>query len=85
MYISACVNIIINYAVNIWTFLLKDKCLTRENDEMKEIFLQDFNKNPEEMLRKIEPEPVAAASLAQVLKIQNVHTCTRNFIVAIKF
>ncbi|XP_020295011.1 uncharacterized aarF domain-containing protein kinase 5 isoform X1 [Pseudomyrmex gracilis] len=48
--------------------LLQDKCLTRENDEMKEIFLQDFNKNPEEMLRKIEPEPVAAASLAQVYK-----------------
>jgi len=50
--------------------LIKDKCLTREKDEMEEIFLQDFGKKPEEMLREIEPEPVAAASLAQVLKIQ---------------
>lgn len=50
--------------------LIKDKCLTREKGEMEEIFLQDFGKKPEEMLCKIEPEPVAAASLAQVLKIQ---------------
>lgn len=52
--------------------LIKDKCLTREKDEMEEIFLQDFGKKPEEMLREIEPEPVAAASLAQVLKIQYI-------------
>ncbi|XP_024893273.1 uncharacterized aarF domain-containing protein kinase 5-like isoform X1 [Temnothorax curvispinosus] len=45
-----------------------DKCLIREKDEMEEIFLQDFGKKPGEMLRKIEPEPVAAASLAQVYK-----------------
>ncbi|EFN85337.1 Uncharacterized aarF domain-containing protein kinase 5 [Harpegnathos saltator] len=44
---------------------LQDKCLTREKDELEEIFLQDFGKKPEEMLRKIESEPVAAASLAQ--------------------
>lgn len=49
---------------------IKDKCLTREKDEMEEIFLQDFGKKPEEMLCEIKPEPVAAASLAQVLKIQ---------------
>ncbi|XP_025154045.1 uncharacterized aarF domain-containing protein kinase 5 isoform X2 [Harpegnathos saltator] len=47
---------------------LQDKCLTREKDELEEIFLQDFGKKPEEMLRKIESEPVAAASLAQVYK-----------------
>lgn len=52
--------------------LIKDKCLTREKNEMEEIFLQDFGKKPEEMLREIEPEPVAAASLAQVLKIQYI-------------
>jgi hypothetical protein len=34
-----------------------------------EIFLQEFGKKPEEMLREIEPEPIAAASLAQVLKM----------------
>lgn len=48
--------------------ILQDKCLTRDKDEMEEIFLQDFGKKPEEMLREIEPEPVAAASLAQVYK-----------------
>ncbi|XP_071635405.1 uncharacterized aarF domain-containing protein kinase 5-like [Temnothorax longispinosus] len=48
--------------------ILQDKCLIREKDEMEEIFLQDFGKKPGEMLRKIEPEPVAAASLAQVYK-----------------
>ncbi|XP_029163824.1 uncharacterized aarF domain-containing protein kinase 5 [Nylanderia fulva] len=48
--------------------VLQDKCLTREKDEMEEIFLQDFGKKPEEILREIEPEPVAAASLAQVYK-----------------
>ncbi|CAL1686188.1 unnamed protein product [Lasius platythorax] len=48
--------------------VLQDKCLTREKGEMEEIFLQDFGKKPEEVLREIEPEPVAAASLAQVYK-----------------
>lgn len=48
--------------------LIKDKCLTRGKNEVEEIFLQDFGKVPEEMLRKIEPEPVAAASLAQVFR-----------------
>lgn len=53
--------------------MLKDKCLTREKGEMEQIFLQDFGKKPEEMLREIEPEPVAAASLAQVY-IKNIYT-----------
>ncbi|XP_012228004.2 uncharacterized aarF domain-containing protein kinase 5 isoform X1 [Linepithema humile] len=47
---------------------LQDKCLIREKDEMEEIFVQDFGKKSKEMLREIEPEPVAAASLAQVYK-----------------
>nr|XP_012228006.1 PREDICTED: uncharacterized aarF domain-containing protein kinase 5 isoform X2 [Linepithema humile] len=47
---------------------LQDKCLIREKDEMEEIFVQDFVKKSKEMLREIEPEPVAAASLAQVYK-----------------
>lgn len=33
---------------------------------MEEIFVQDFGKKSKEMLHEIEPEPVAAASLAQV-------------------
>lgn len=48
--------------------VLQDKCLIREKDEIEEIFLQDFGKKPYEMLHKIELEPIAAASLAQVYK-----------------
>ncbi|XP_026826614.1 uncharacterized aarF domain-containing protein kinase 5 isoform X2 [Ooceraea biroi] len=47
---------------------LQDKCLTQKKSEVDEIFLQEFGKKPEEMLREIESEPVAAASLAQVYK-----------------
>lgn len=57
------------FKVYIFDVLIKDKCLTRGKDELEEIFLQDFGKKPEELLREIEPEPVAAASLAQVLKV----------------
>lgn len=53
---------------------VKDKCLIRDKNEMEEIFLQDFGKKSEEILHKIEPEPVAAASIAQVLEMIILHT-----------
>ncbi|XP_014483978.1 PREDICTED: uncharacterized aarF domain-containing protein kinase 5 [Dinoponera quadriceps] len=52
--------------------VLQDKCLTRGKNELEEIFQQDFGKKPEEMLREIKPEPVAAASLAQVYKAETL-------------
>lgn len=58
-----------------FTALIKDKCLIRGKGELEEIFLQDFGKKPEELLHEIEPKPVAAASLAQVLKMIYIFTC----------
>ncbi|KAK2584251.1 hypothetical protein KPH14_006662 [Odynerus spinipes] len=48
--------------------ILQDKCLTRGKNELEEIFLQEFGKKPEEVFHKIDEQPVAAASLAQVYK-----------------
>lgn len=48
--------------------ILQDKCLTRGTNELEEIFLQEFGKKPEEVFNKIDKQPIAAASLAQVYK-----------------
>lgn len=50
--------------------ILQDKCLTRGEHELEDIFLQEFGKKPEEVFHKIDKEPIAAASLAQVYKGQ---------------
>nr|XP_050846373.1 uncharacterized aarF domain-containing protein kinase 5 isoform X3 [Vespula vulgaris] len=47
--------------------VLQDKCLTRGENELQEIFLQEFGKRPEEVFHKIDEQPIAAASLAQEL------------------
>ncbi|XP_056631609.1 uncharacterized aarF domain-containing protein kinase 5 [Diorhabda sublineata] len=47
---------------------LQDKCLTRDEGELREIFLKDFGREPERMFQKFDREPIAAASIAQVYK-----------------
>ncbi|KAJ8950623.1 hypothetical protein NQ318_010822 [Aromia moschata] len=47
---------------------LHDKCLTRKDDEIREIFLADFGKEPFEIFESFESTPIAAASIAQVYK-----------------
>ncbi|XP_033117183.1 uncharacterized aarF domain-containing protein kinase 5-like isoform X2 [Anneissia japonica] len=46
--------------------VLQDRALERKNKEIDNLFLEDFGSTPDKLFREFEPEPIAAASLAQV-------------------
>jgi predicted unusual protein kinase regulating ubiquinone biosynthesis (AarF/ABC1/UbiB family) len=47
---------------------LHDKCLVREKDELRELFVEDFGVPHTEIFKNFTEEPIAAASLAQVIR-----------------
>lgn len=62
--------------------VLQDRCLNRTSDEIEQIFHEEFGKSQSELFQSLEEEPIAAASLAQV--VINLWLIKANFITIYK-
>ncbi|KAJ1525112.1 hypothetical protein ONE63_009954 [Megalurothrips usitatus] len=50
--------------------VLQDQCLKRKKNEIEDLFQEEYGQSPDEVFKSFEPEPIAAASLAQVFKAE---------------
>lgn len=49
-------------------YIFQDSCFTRNTDDLKRMFQQEFGQSPEQLFAEFNYEPIAAASLAQVYR-----------------
>ena len=47
--------------------VLQDRCLTRGTTEIGQLFEEEFGKDHKQLFKSFDEEPIAAASLAQVI------------------
>ena len=47
--------------------VLQDKCLLRHSQELEQIFKEEFGETHHKLFQSFQEEPIAAASLAQVI------------------
>lgn len=53
--------------------VLQDQCLKRKQNEIDDLFQEEYGVRPEEVFETFDPEPIAAASLAQASMTKLTH------------